>query len=380
MIMRLTPIIVLTRHAVERLLSQSLVLVAVVVALVLLVSACGGADDGAAKSADEAAAESAEAGTRVVATTTILADITRNIACEDVAVATLMSPGQDPHTFELSAREATELRDADLIIANGLGLEESLEDVLLNAQADGISVVFVADYAQPIPFIGVAHGDDEHGEVEHAEDEHGDDEHGEVEHAEEEHAEDEHKEGGHSDDEHAHGSLDPHVWMDPARMVIASAHLVEDLTLATGTAHTGCAADYIESLEQLDSELEAQLDNVPVERRKLVTNHEALGYLADRYGFEIVGVVVPGGSTTAEPSAADVVELAEALEREQVTAIFAETTAPTELADLVASEAGADVQIVSLYTGSLGESGSGAETYVEMMRTNADRISDALAD
>lgn len=353
--MRLTPIIT-TGRVVKRSWPRLGALVAAVAALAFSLAACGGDDDREARPASDGAAETSEPGVRVIATTTILADITRNIACEDVTVETLLSPGQDPHTFELSARQAAELREADLIVANGLGLEESLEDVLLDARADGTTVVFLGEHAQPIPFTGP-------------------EKHSESEAATEEHAEDER-----ADDEHGNGSLDPHVWMDPARMAAASAHLTESLSQATGVDHAACATTYVESLQQLDSELAALLEEVPAERRKLVTNHEALGYLAERYGFEIVGVVVPGGSTTAEPSAADIVELAETLEREAVSAIFVETTTPTELADLVASEAGTDVEIVSLYTGSLGEPGTEAETYIQMMRTNANRINAALND
>ncbi|MGI9658358.1 MAG: metal ABC transporter solute-binding protein, Zn/Mn family [Gaiellaceae bacterium] len=349
------------------------VVIAAVAALVLLLAACGGNDDRVDQPAAVDGVEATEAGAHVIATTTILADITRNIACEEVAVDTLMSPGQDPHTFELSARHAAELREADLVVANGLGLEESLEDVLLDAQADGTTVVFLGEHVQPIPFTGAEHGDDEHSEEEHVEDEPADEEHAEDEHAGEKHADEKH-----SEEEPAHGSLDPHVWMDPARMAIASAHLAEELTRATGTDHAECATTYIDSLRQLDSELAALLETIPADKRKLVTNHEALGYLADSYGFEIIGVVIPGGSTTAQPSAADIVQLAETLDRETVSAIFAETTAPTQLADLVASETSTDIEIVSLYTGSLGEPGTEAETYIQMMRTNADRIAAAL--
>ncbi len=120
------------------------------------------------------------------------------------------------------------------------------------------------------------------------------------------------------------------------------------------------------------------LAGVPPERRLLVTNHEAMGYFAERYGFEILGVVIPGGSTLAEPGAAEVAELAAIIREAEVPAIFAETSYSTALADALASEAGTEVEVVELYTESLGEPGSGAETYTGMVTTNAERIAAAL--
>jgi zinc/manganese transport system substrate-binding protein len=112
--------------------------------------------------------------------------------------------------------------------------------------------------------------------------------------------------------------------------------------------------------------------------RLLVTNHDALGYFADRYDFEIVGVVIPGGSTLADPSSAELAALVETLLETDVPAIFAETSSPAQLAETVAAEAGNDVEVVELHTGSLGEPGSGADTLIGMLRTNATRIRDAL--
>jgi zinc/manganese transport system substrate-binding protein len=111
----------------------------------------------------------------------------------------------------------------------------------------------------------------------------------------------------------------------------------------------------------------------------MVTNHEAFGYFADRFGFEVAGTVIPSMTTSAEPSAADIEELVDVIEREQVPAIFAETTQSSQLAEVIADSVGTEVAIVQLYTGSLGESGSGAETYIDMMSTNATLIADALA-
>nr|MCU0281452.1 metal ABC transporter substrate-binding protein [Acidimicrobiia bacterium] len=129
----------------------------------------------------------------------------------------------------------------------------------------------------------------------------------------------------------------------------------------------------------LDAEIEASLAAVPPEQRKLLTNHHALGYFADRYGFEVIGAIIPGGSTLAAPSPADLAELVDLLRQAGVRAIFAETTQSADLAEALAAELGGQVAVVSLYTGSLGEAGSGADTYIGMQRSNAERIAAALA-
>jgi zinc/manganese transport system substrate-binding protein len=117
---------------------------------------------------------------------------------------------------------------------------------------------------------------------------------------------------------------------------------------------------------------------VPDERRILVTNHDSLGYFADRYGFEVVATVIPGGSTLGEPSSAELAELVALIGETGVPAIFAENVEPSTLAEAVAAEAGSGVAVVELYTDSLGEAGSGADTLIGMLLTNAERIAGAM--
>jgi zinc/manganese transport system substrate-binding protein len=135
---------------------------------------------------------------------------------------------------------------------------------------------------------------------------------------------------------------------------------------------------YVDELTALDAEMEDILSNVPEENRVLVTNHEVFGYFADRFGFEIVGAVIPSQTTSAEPTAAEVEALAELIAQEQIPAIFADTSGSTRLAEAIAASAGTEVAIVVLYSESLGEPGSGADTYLSMMSTNATLIADAL--
>ena len=135
------------------------------------------------------------------------------------------------------------------------------------------------------------------------------------------------------------------------------------------------AADLLE----LDGELAEILAEVPAENRYLITNHDSFGYLADRYDFEVIGTVIPGGDTLAQPSPGDLAALVEEIEYHDLPAIFAENTVAPALAEALAAEASVDVEVVSLYTDSLGEDGSGAETYRGMLLTNAQLIADALS-
>ena len=139
------------------------------------------------------------------------------------------------------------------------------------------------------------------------------------------------------------------------------------------------AEAYHEDLEALDAEVAALVAGIPAENRVLVTNHEVFGYFADRYGFEVAGAIIPGGSTIDGTSAGDLAELAELIIDEGVFAIFADVSASDQLAQTLADEVGGDIQVVELFTESLGDSDSDGATYIDMVRANATRIAEALA-
>ena len=187
---------------------------------------------------------------------------------------------------------------------------------------------------------------------------------------------------GHDDEghDHAHGAEDPHVWFDPHRVAEALPALAQVLTTEVGldqAAVEACLNSYVTELEAVDAEIEAKVEQLPAGSRKLVTNHEALGYFADRYGFEVIGTVIPSPSSMAQASPAGLEELAEIIEHEGIKAIFAETQHSVDDIEALAARVG-DVDVVTLYTGSLGPAGSGAETYTGFLRTNTDLIVDAL--
>lgn len=284
----------------------------------------------------------------MIVTTSVLGDVVEHLVGDDVAVEVLMPPGADPHDFAPSAKQAAALREADAVVRNGLGFESGLDDAIASAEEDGVLVLTATDHVETQPFGAAAAGDS-------AADDHG---------------------------AHDHEGDDPHVFTDPSRMRAIAAALFDELDRAIPELRAGAAqarADaYLAEIEQADEEIEQILGAVPDDRRILVTNHEVFGYFAQRYGFELLGAVIPGGSTLAEPSAAALAELAGAIEAAGVPAIFVETSSSRRLAEALAAE-GTDVEVVELYTESLGAPGSDAATYLDMMRVNAHRIAAALA-
>ena len=193
--------------------------------------------------------------------------------------------------------------------------------------------------------------------------------------------EDEHAdEDGH---DHDHDGGDPHFWMDPARMadvVEELGHELAELDTALSEEEWDDRADALaDELDALSDEVAEILADVPEERRVLVTNHEALGYFADAFDMAVLGTVVPGGDTLAEPSAADLEELVDAITDAGVSAIFAETSSPSRLAEVVAEEVDGDVIVAELFTESLSDADGPAATYQDFMRHNATVIADSLA-
>jgi zinc/manganese transport system substrate-binding protein len=311
--------------------------------VVLAVGAgCGGDDSAGAGSAGDIP--------RIAVTTSILGDVVTELTGDLAEVEVIMPANADPHEFQPSAREAAELREADLVVTNGANFEAGLEDTIHGAEDDGVPVFAAIDHVETL-------------------------EAGEDEHADEEGTE---AEG----DEHEHEGVDPHFFTDPGRMADAAETLVGVLTEEVAALDTPALRDraggYVAELRALDAEVEDILAPVPPERRKLVTNHDVFAYFADRYGFEVVGAVIPGTTTQAAPSAGEIDALAATIAAEGVPAVFADTSSPEDLADALAAEVG-DVAVVELYSEALGDEGSGADTYVSMVRTNATRIADALS-
>ena len=186
------------------------------------------------------------------------------------------------------------------------------------------------------------------------------------------------EEGEDEHDDHGHGLEDPHYWFDPVRVKLVVNDIAARLSVLDpdrGDMFRANAEAYNAKLDELHSWTEQQVSAVPAENRLLVTSHDSFGYFANLYGFEVIGVVL-SITTDVEPSAGDLADLVEEVKEEGVPVVFGETTVSERLASAVAKESGAE--LVRLYSGSLGPDGSGAETYIDMVRTNVERIVEGL--
>jgi len=179
----------------------------------------------------------------------------------------------------------------------------------------------------------------------------------------------------------AAGMPDSHFWTDPQRMldvVDAMESVLAEIDGIDVEALDATVDDYRSRLQALDAEMTEAFATIPDDRRALVTNHHVFGYLAERFDFDIVGAVIPGGTTLAEPSASDLADLVDAIEKTRVPAIFAESSSPDRLVQALASEADVQVEVIELYTESLTGPDEGAPDYLTMMRINTERITTGL--
>jgi len=289
----------------------------------------------------------------VVATTSIVGDVVRQIGGEGVQVTVLLPVGADPHAFEPSPQDVARVAEADVIFAVGAGLEAFLEPLLKNAGGKALYVE-LAEGIPLRPFEAIAGHREEGEESEH----------------------------GHEHEDHGHkheGPWDPHVWLDPLN-VITWTHTIEAtlsrLDPARSERYRRNAEAYRAQLRELDAWIRDQVAQIPPENRKLVTEHQVFGYFAHRYGFEQVGTILPGITTTAQPSPQELAALEEAIRALGVKAIFVSSTVDPALARRVAGDTG--TRLVRLYVDSLGEPGSEADSYIGMMRINVRRIVEAL--
>ena len=311
---------------------------------------------------------------QVVTTTNFVADWAREVGGERVEVFGLLPPGGDPHSFQPGARDVARVADADVVFTVGLGLEAVwLEDLLHSASSDESKIVALGEVVDPLEFDTADMHDDHDDHADHDDEEMHDDHDDHADHDDEE-MHDDHDHHG-----HAHGPLDPHFWFDPIRVKIAVNEIASRLSAIdpeNADTYVQNASEYGEQLDELHAWIQEQVATVAPERRLLVTSHDSLSYYAEAYGFEIVGLVIPSLATHVEPSAEHIAGLVEVVREHNVPALFGETTVSDRLAQAVARETGAS--LVQLYSGSLGVEGSGADTYIGMVRTNTERIVGAL--
>ncbi|HQN04347.1 MAG TPA: metal ABC transporter substrate-binding protein [Anaerolineaceae bacterium] len=280
--------------------------------------------------------EQVQDGLVILAAESFLADIVQNVAGEQSRVETLVPAGSDPHSFQATPQDMARIEKADLFVINGGGLEEWLEPLM----GDGFDTVIVVASEGLEPVIR------KHEELE----------------------------------VHGHEEGDPHFWLDPNNVKQYVRNIQAALTSADPAgeaAYEANAAGYIKQLEELDLWIVEQTARIPKEARILVTNHESMGYFADRYGYTVAGAVIPSVSSGATSSAADLSALVDKIEEYGIKAIFIETGANPDLATQIARETGITV-VDDIYTHSLTGPDGNAPTYIEMMKYNTSRIVDTL--
>ena len=313
-----------------------LALVIAVLAAVTLGAACGGDDD-----------DSGE-GVRVVATTTQIGALVREVAGDRVRLTVLLQAGADAHDYEPSPQDSRTIKRADLVLKNGIGLDDWLDRVIKNSGTKA-KVVVATDGIEPLE--GGHHDDDKEKK-----DDHGDD----------------HK--------HDHEEGDPHVWHDPENVKVMVKNIAEalgEVDRANAASYRANAEAYAKKLDDVDRDIKALFAAIPPAQRKVVTNHESLNYFARRYQLEIIGAIIPGTAKEAQPSAQDLAKLTDLIRSEGVKAILAEAEIDPKVAEQLAKDTGVRV-VTGVYADSLGPAGSGAETVHGMLLHNARLIAEAL--
>ncbi len=277
----------------------------------------------------------------VVVTTSILGDVLENIIEDRAELLVLLPAGADPHAYQPTPQDLTRITDADVVFISGMGLETFIDQILINTDEQTV-VVSLSEGVQAREF--QSHDDE-------ANDAHDDD----------------------------HGGVDAHVWLDPLNVIrwVANAErALSTLDPANAEGYSSSADAYRDSLDELHQWIVDRVTPIPDADRKLVTDHLAAGYFADRYGFEIIGAVIPAYSTAADVSARQLATLQQAIEESGARAIFVAVGTNPVVSVRLAEDLG--LLVVELYIGALSAPGGPAGTYLDLMHYNVEAIVNAL--
>ena len=267
---------------------------------------------------------------RVSATTSVIQDLVRHVGGVRVEVTSIVPVGGSPETFQPSPRDAGRISESWVVFENGLDLDAWVEDLVESAGNEEQTVVELSEGLEPL-------------------------------------------EG----EEHEHAEGNPHFWLDVANARYYVERIRDTLVEVDpegAEEYEANAEEYLAELEELDNYVRERAQSIPEERRKLVTFHDAFPYFAEAYGFELVDVILQ--NPDAEPTSREVAEVVRRIEEEDVPAVFTEPQFNIRLAETIAEEA--DVEVYELYTDTLVDEDAG-DTYEDMMRTNIDRITEALS-
>ncbi len=328
---------------------------------------------------------------RVVVTFSVLGDFVKNIAGNEVQLDTLVGPDGDAHVYQPTPFAANQVAEANLLVINGLEFEGWLERLQessgfsgkLVVASSGIDLIRMEEEGHHDEHEEEGHHDehakdehhDEHAKDEHAKDEHHD-EHAKDEHAKDEHHDEHEKEGHH--DEHHHGEYDPHGWhsLPNAKIYVENIRkaLVEAAPSKASVFNKNAEA-YLAQLNALEKTLKAEVKQIPENRRKVITSHDAFGYLGKDMGMEFMAP--QGLSTESEPSAGDVARIIRQINKDNIKAVFIENVSDSRLIEQIARETGVAIG-GKLYSDALSGSDEPASTYLKKMEHNIRTIVDAL--
>ncbi|TVP63405.1 MAG: metal ABC transporter substrate-binding protein [Leptolyngbya sp. LCM1.Bin17] len=317
---------------------------------------------------------------QVVATTSILCDLTEQVAEATIDLTCLMGPGQDPHTYQVRPSDRQAIEQADLILYDGYDFAPAIIAMVEDSDS-AIPQVAVYEAAVTDPLLGEGHSHDhDHG--------HGDDHGHDHGHSHGHEEEDDHGHShGHDEDDHGHDAVadsdlvpDPHIWHDATNNAAITQVIVDSLVELNpdqAELYQDNGDRIIAQFNDIDTWIQTQVATVPVERRQLVTTHDAFRYFAAAYGFEVKGAL-SGLSTEEQPTPGTMTSLVDQVKTAEVPAIFAETTTNPQLIETVATDAGVIVADQPLFVEGPGGPGTAAETTQDMLVVNTCTIVDAL--
>ena len=285
---------------------------------------------------------------KVVGTTTQVADFVREVGGEAVEVEQILQPNSDPHDYEPRPSDVEAVADAELVFVSGRGLDDWAEELV--SDSGGEARIVNLGVMGPVRLAGEGHEEEEEEEDAH--------------------------EVGHEHEHEDESELDPHWWHDSRNVEAVVAGIENALVVVAPSRKAALvrhADAYVAELKALDAGIARCIDSVPPAQRKLVTDHDAFGYFANRYGIEVVGAVIPSQTTQAQASAKDLSELAKTIEAENVKAVFPESSLGAKAAEAIARQTGASADY-TLYGDTLGPEGSDGDTYLRMEEANADAV------
>jgi zinc/manganese transport system substrate-binding protein len=277
----------------------------------------------------------------VVASFSILGDITRTIGGDRIALTTLVQPGSDAHVYAPTPADAKAVAEARIVITNGLKFEGWMKRLMQASASKAVLVEAASGVKGRVEADVHGHGvKDKHG--------------------------------------HDHAGLDPHAWQSVANVKLYTANIRDALVAADPAgkaAYDTNASRYLAELDTLEAEIRAVIARIPADRRKVITSHDAFGYFQQAYGIQFIAP--RGVSTEAEASAKDVARIIQQIKREKITAVFLENISDQRLIQQIAKESGATIG-GTLFSDALSRADGPAPTYIRMMRHNISMISEAL--